>query len=443
LTKPQELAMSTQTLSDFAQPPVHAGASNGPAATLDLEFVRSQFPAFREPSLEGFAHFENAGGSYACQQTIEWLDRYYRQTKVQPYYAFPASQAAGQQMDAARERLAAWLNVGRDELHLGPSSSQNTYVVAQALREYLKPGDEVIVTNQDHEANVGAWARLAGAGIVVREWKVDDDTGDLDVSDLEELLGSRTRVVAFTHCSNVVATVNPVRRITDLVHLAGAWAIVDGVSYSPHGLPDVAALGADIYFFSLYKVYGPHLGAMFMRRELNAELPNQGHFFNASKAAYRFTPAGPDHAQIAAVNGVVDYMDAVASRHGAGDGPVSARAAAVRQLFHAHETALLQPLLDFLSHHPCVHMIGRDRAAERAPTVAFTVEHRRSSDVARRLSDFKLGVGVGNFYAYRLLKALGIDPDDGVLRASFVHYTSKPEVDRLIQALEAILRDAG
>jgi cysteine desulfurase family protein (TIGR01976 family) len=405
---------------------------------LDLEFVRAQFPAFAEPSLSGFAHFENAGGSYACCQTIERLERYYRRTKVQPYYDFPASRDAGQQMDAAKERMAAWLNVGRDELHFGPSTTQNTYVVAQALRERLKPGDEVVVTNQDHEANIGAWRRLENAGIKVREWTVDPDTAELHAADLEALLGPRTRAVAFTHCSNVVASINPVREIADLVHRVGAWAIVDGVSLCPHGLPDIATLGADIYFFSLYKVYGPHLGVMYMRRGVNAGLPNQGHFFKDGQPAHRFTPAGPDHAQIAAANGVIDYMEAVADHHGLGGDPAATGAAAVRKLFRDQETALLQPLLDYLAGHPRIRLIGRRRAAERAPTVAFTVDGHRSSTVASRLSDFSLGVGVGNFYAYRLVKALGTDPDDGVLRASFVHYTSKDEVDRLITALDSI-----
>jgi cysteine desulfurase family protein (TIGR01976 family) len=403
---------------------------------LDLEFIRSQFPAFAEPSLEGFAHFENAGGSFACRQTIEWLDRYYRETKVQPYYDFAPSRTAGRQMDAARERLAAWLNVGADELHFGPSTSQNTYVIAQALREHLEPGDEIIVTNQDHEANVGVWRRLERSGLIVREWQIAPDA-ELRPADLEALLGPRTRAVAFTHCSNVVASIHPVRRLTDLVHRVGALAIVDGVSFCPHGLPDVAALGADIYLFSLYKVYGPHLGAMYLRRDLNAALPNQGHFFRAGDAGYRFTPAGPDHAQIAAVNGVVDYLEAVADRHGAGGEPVEKRAAAVRTLFRDHETALLQPLLDFLAAHPRIRLIGRRVAAERAPTVAFTVAGQRSGEVARHLSEEKLGVGVGNFYAYRLVKALGLDPDEGVLRASFVHYTSRGELERLIAALEA------
>ena len=406
---------------------------------LDLDFVRSQFPAFSEPSLEGFAHFENAGGSYACRQTIEWLDRYYRQTRVQPYYDFAPSRIAGEQMDAARARMAAWLNVGEDELHFGPSSSQNTYVIAQALRRYLKPGDEVIVTSQDHEANSGSLSRLGDEGFVVREWQVNPKTADLDRKDLEALLSPRTRVVAFTHCSNVVGSINPVRELTDLIHRAGAWAFVDGVAFSPHGMPDVAALGADLYLFSLYKVYGPHLGAMYLRRELNAALPNQGHFFNAALPSKRVTPAGPDHAQIASVNGVMDYMDAVADRHGFADKPVQERAAAVRSLFRDHETALLQPLLDYLSKHPKVRMIGRTRAAERAPTVAFTVEGRPSSEIASRLGQLNIGVGVGNFYAYRLLKALGIDTDDGALRTSFVHYTSKQEVDRLIAALDKLL----
>lgn len=406
---------------------------------MDLDFVRAQFPAFSEPSLEGFAHFENAGGSYACRQTVEWLDRFYRQTKVQPYYAFQPSRTAGEQMDAAKARMAAWLNVGADELHFGPSSSQNTYVVAQALRQALKPGDEVVVTNQDHEANIGVWRRLEDMGAIVREWRVDAGNGELRAGDLKALLGPRTRVVAFTHCSNVVASINAVRELTELVHGAGAWAIVDGVSFCPHGLPDVAALGADMYFFSLYKVFGPHLGAMVLRRDLNARLPNQGHFFNAGKPGSRFVPAGPDHAQIAAVNGVMDYMEALARHHGLGDEAVQVQATGVRDLVRACETDLLQPLLDYLANRDGIRVIGRHRAAERAPTVAFTVDGHRPAELANRFAEMKLGVGVGHFYAYRLMEALGIEPDHGVLRASFVHYTSQQDVTRLIDAIDSLI----
>ena len=291
---------------------------------LDLNFVRSQFPAFKEPSLRGWAHFENAGGSYACGQVIEQLDRYYRRTKIQPYGFAPASIQAGEQMNSARSRMAAMLNVVGDEVLFGPSTTQNTYVMASAVRGRLQAGDEVIVTNQDHESNIGAWRRLADDGAVIREWTIDPDSGELDLADLDELLSERTRVVAFSHVSNVVATFNPVREICDRVHAAGAIAVVDGVSFCGHGLPDVEALGADIYLFSLYKVYGPHQGVMVVRRATSEALPNQGHFFNDDSPTARFTPAGPDHAQVAATNGVLDYFEAIHRRHFGEDrqGPV-------------------------------------------------------------------------------------------------------------------------
>ena len=407
--------------------------------TLDLDFVRSCFPAFSEPSLKGFAHMENAGGSYACRQVIEQLDGFYRRNKVQPYAAYPASAEGGRQMDNAKNRLAGWLNVGKDELHFGPSTSNNTYVLAQALRQELSPGDEVVVTNQDHEANIGAWSRLEDEGIVIREWKVDPDTAELHPVDLEALLNERTRAVAFTHCSNIVASINPVREITDLVHEAGALAIVDGVSFCPHGMPDLQCLGADVYLFSLYKVYGPHLGAMYLRRELNADLPYQGHFFNAGNPAYRFTPAGPDHAQIAAVNGVVDYMEALHDHHFGRTADTSAKATAVRSLLRERETELQQPLLDYLNGHEKTRLVGKTRAAVRAPTVAFTADGHQSKQIATDLAKYGIGAGAGDFYAYRLIEFLGYDMEDGVVRVSFVHYTSPEEITQLIEALDQIL----
>jgi len=407
-------------------------------ASLNLDFVRSQFPAFKEASLAGFAHFENAGGSFACRQTISALDRYYRRTKVQPYYAFEPSARAGHLMDIAKERMAAWLNVSPEGLSFGPSTSQNTYVLAQAFRRHLRPGDEVIVTNQDHEANIGAWSRLRDDGIVIREWQVDNH-GQLRKVDLEALLSARTRVVAFTHCSNIVGAIHPVREITDLVHRVGAWAIVDGVSYCPHGLPDIASLGADVYVFSLYKVYGPHLGVMYVRESLAAQLPSQAHFFKGDALAGRFTPAGPDHAQVAAANGVIDYREALANQHGYGDLPGQQRADAVRKLLHDWERARLEHLLEFLGNHRKVRLIGSTSTSARAPTVAFRVSDQSPAELASRLAALNIGVGAGNFYAYRLLQALGIDPEQGVLRVSFVHYTSQAEVDRLIEALDHLL----
>ncbi|MDX1570910.1 MAG: aminotransferase class V-fold PLP-dependent enzyme [Xanthomonadales bacterium] len=406
---------------------------------LDTEFVRSQFPAFKEPSLQGWAHFENAGGSYACGAVIDRLKRYYVANKVQPYAWSDASIEAGRQMDQARQGMADWLNVGTDEVIFGPSTTQNTYVLGQAFRQMLNAGDEVIVTNLDHEANVGAFRRLADEGFVVREWRIDPDTGELDLADLDSLLSERTRIVAFTHCSNVVGTFNPVREIADRAHDAGAIAVVDGVSFCGHGLPDVSALGADVYLFSLYKVYGPHQGVMTVRRELNKRLPNQGHFFNDEYPTSRLAPAGPDHAQIAASAGVIDYLETICEHHGVSAGSARERAAAVLQLFQNQEHRLLQPLLDFLDEHPRVRLIGRRDAGSRAPTVAVDTGELSPVKVAERLAERRIGASAGHFYARRCVAALGIEPKPGVLRLSFVHYTSEEEMERLLEALDEVL----
>jgi selenocysteine lyase/cysteine desulfurase len=178
---------------------------------------------------------------------------------------------------------------------------------------------------------------------------------------------------------------------------------------------------------------------MYMKDSLNTELPFQGHFFNAANPAARFTPAGPDHAQIASVNGVVDYLEAFYTHHRGDDAPVGEKAGVVRDLFRDQESSLLRPLLDFLSGHPRVRLIGKDRVGSRAPTVAFTVDGQVSAELAKKLAGMDLGVGVGHFYAYRLIEALGIDTDDGVLRASFVHYTHPDEVARLVEGLDQLI----
>ncbi len=409
---------------------------------LDTDFVRSRFPAFSEPSLEGQAFFENAGGSYTCAPVIERLCRFYRSRKVQPYGPYAASRLAGEEMDEAQSRLAALTGVAPEEISFGPSTSQNTYVLAQAFRRHLSPGDAIIVTNQDHEANSGVWRRLGDEGFEIREWRMDPETGHLDPADLAPLLDSRARLVCFPHCSNVVGEINDVAKICAMVRDAGAVSCVDGVSYAPHGLPDMPRLGADIYLFSTYKTYGPHQGVMLMRRELAGRLPAQGHWFNADHPEKRFTPAGPDHAQVAACAGIADYWDELFAHHfpQAAEGRAAAeRAARVHDLMRAHETALLAPLLDWLSACNDLRLIGPATPEGRAPTVA--IEARESgAALAERLAPLGIMAGGGDFYALRTLEGLGIDPKKGVLRLSFVHYTQAQEIEKLIGALERVLQ---
>ncbi|GGO52398.1 cysteine desulfurase family protein, VC1184 subfamily [Roseovarius pacificus] len=405
--------------------------------TLDIDFVRAQFPAFDEPTLQDQAFFENAGGSYTCAPVIARLERYYRQRKVQPYGPYEASRLAGEEMDEARTRLAALMGVATDELSFGPSTTQNTYVLAQAFRQWMSPGEAIIVTDQDHEANSGPWRRLADEGIEIREWRIDPETGLLRLEDLESLLDEQVRLVCFPHCSNVIGAINPVVEITAAAHAAGAFVCVDGVSYAPHGVPDVGGMGPDIYLFSAYKTYGPHQGIMVIRRELGSLLPNQAHFFNGDVLYKRFTPAGPDHAQVAACAGMADYVDALADRHGIG-GDASERGQGVHDLMRAHEEELLQPLLDHLKGRNAVRLLGPDVAAQRAPTVAVAL-NRPAIEAAADLADWGIMAGGGDFYAVRPLKALGIDRNKGVLRLSFVHYTRREEIDKLLNALDDIL----
>ena len=408
---------------------------------LDLEFVRSQFPAFSEASLTGWRFFENAGGSYACRQTIEALTDYYRALKVQPYHGYPAAQRAGAAMDHSVTRWAEALGVAVDEVHFGPSTSMNTYVLSAALRANLSNDAEVIVTNQDHEANTGAIRRAASAaGARIVEWAVDAETGLLDSEDLGRLLTDRTAVVTFPHASNIAGTENDVAELTAMCHEAGARAIVDGVSFVPHSVPNVNEIGADAYLFSLYKVYSVHQGVMTVRRDWLDELPNQGHFFNASLPAKRLTPAGPDHAQVAASGAVLDYIEATARHHGVA-GSLSESCERVSRMWRTHEAAILQPLLDWLSQHPRVRLIGAPQQGRghRCPTVAFDVAGRSPDAIVAALAEHRIMAGAGHFYAKRLIEGLGLDGERGVVRLSFVHYTARQDVEAAISALEQIL----
>ncbi len=344
-------------------------------AKLDVDFVRSQFPAFSEPSLQGQAFFENAGGSYTCRQVIDRLHRFYTERKVQPYGRYAASAAGGAEMDEARARLAALMNVETDELSFGPSTSQNTYVLAQAFADTLSPGDAVIVTDQDHEANSGAWRRLENRGMEIREWRINPESGQLELDSLAAILDDKVKLVCFPHCSNVVGQENPVAQIAAMAHDVGAVTCCDGVSYAPHGLPDVGALGTDIYLFSSYKTYGPHQGIMVVRRALADRLVNQAHFFNADVRYKRLTPAGPDHAQIAACAGMADYIDAgplphcsAGMRTGCSRHCWTISAAATTPVFSAARNSAPRP--DACPPSRCIRQSRLRRSRSRLPSMA-------------------------------------------------------------------------
>jgi len=406
---------------------------------LDSTFVRRQFPAFAEPSLHGWGFFENAGGSYTCGQVISRLNDYYSQTKVQPYYNYPTSQKAGAAMDESYSRLAAYLNVGVDEIHFGPSTTQNLYVLAQAFRELWNEGDEVILSNQDHEANAGFWRRLEKTGILVKEWQVDPETGLLNPNDLDALLSDKTRLLAFPHCSNIIGHINPVAAIASKAKAAGVCVVVDGVAHAPHGLPDIEALGADIYLFSLYKTWGTHLGVMTIRREVMDRLPNQGHFFHEGNVRKKMVPAGPDHGQIAAAAGVAQYLDSVYEHHYSEPADPAEKGRRLKTLFREHEGKLLKRLLDWLRSRDDIAVVGPEDPERRVSTVSVIPQTKSIDEVFAVLTARKLMVGQGNFYGVRPLTGMKIPTDTGVLRLSFLHYTTEGEIDQLIDGLAAAM----
>jgi len=405
---------------------------------LDVEFCRSQFPPLRRE----LVYLENAGGSYVPQQVIDRMNDYMNDTQLQPCWSFAESKLADDRISRGTQAMAELINADVDEIVVGPSTTLNVYVLAQALRAIWSDGDEIIVTNQDHEANGGAWRRLAERGITVREWKMDPVTGDLSLDELDELLGSKTRLVCCPHVSNIVGSVNDVAEITARAHRAGALVCVDGVATVAHTLPDVKEIGCDFYLFSAYKLYGPHLAVLYARREHIEAAGNQNHFFHENNIPGKLNPGGTNYESAAALEGVQQYIDAVHGRHfESHGGGFSERARDVYRLFRDQEAALMAPFVEYVSGRSDIRLIGRATSdpASRAPTFSFVVEGRSSEAIANMLGEQGFAVGWGSFYADRCVEGLGIDPADGVIRVSMTHYNTVDEVQRFIQTLDRII----
>ncbi len=409
---------------------------------LDIDFVRAQFNQLNDDP--DFVFASNAGGSYLSNQVNRVMEHYNHHTRVQPYSRFSPSSDAGKAMDRAHHGWAEALNISNDELTIGPSTSINTYVMAQAIGASWKAGDEVIVTNQDHEANSGVWRRKAEEqGVTIRQWEVDPGSGLLHLESLIPLLNDKTRWVCFTHCSNIVGTANPVAKIVEAIKSnSNARSFVDAVAYAPHHISDLKALGVDGYTFSLYKVFGPHQSLLYVNSDIHGEMTSQAHYFNVGNPTKDFNPAGPQHAQVAACAGVLDYFDDLYQHHfGATQKSRNAQLQDLHQLILQHENELGAPILEFLDQHAEVRLIGKThtRDNDRAPTIAFKPLNQESIVLAHKLQDAGIGTENGNFYAHRLVGDLGIDTEDGVVRLSLVHYANQQDVERILRALDTAL----
>jgi cysteine desulfurase family protein (TIGR01976 family) len=400
------------------------------SVAFPLPFVRAQFPALGGE----WAYLDNAGGSQILGRVIDRVVDYWRTSNVQLGASYERSRVATERVDAARADVA-WLMGAKDArgVVLGSSTTQLVHNLAGAMAARLAPGDEIVVTSVDHEANIGAWRRLAARGVVLKEWRIREETLRLEPADLAPLLSPRTRLVCFTHCSNVVGTIHPVAEITRMVHAHGAKVCVDGVAYAPHRALMVDAWDVDYYVFSLYKVYGPHMAALYGKPELLAALDGPNHFFVANDdLPYKMQPGGVNHELSHGLGGIRAYLTDLAHEAGTTH-PFDAIA--------RHEAALAERLLAFLRGKRGVRILGRPDAdpEARVPTISFVAEGHPSPSIPPHADTQRIGIRFGDFYARHLIEQLGLTAHGGVVRVSMVHYNTPAEVDRLVEVLDRVL----
>lgn len=401
------------------------------------EWVRAQFPALASSGVL----FDNAGGSAPLGRVADSVSEYLRRWPVQLGATYRESAVASDKLWEARCGIASLLSAGSatgasaDQIVVGPSTTSLLGRLARSLAPSLGPGDDIIVTEVDHEANITPWRRLENTGAKILTWKLNRDTRGLEIEDLKDLLSERTRLVCFTHASNILGEVLPVREIASLVHDHGGRVVVDGVAYAPHRPLQVTDWDVDFYAFSLYKVYGPHCAALYVRAAEMESLRNLNHqFMDGCSGAIKLEPGAFPYELLYGAQAVSEYLRELAGRV-TGEGPGRDFLPAYKAI-EEQERRLTSRLLSFLSAVTGVTVMGpAEPGPGRLPTLSFTVSGHRSSEIPPLLDVHDIGIRWGHFYAPRLIDALGTADKDGVVRVSMVHYNTLDEVDRLIEIL--------
>ena len=409
--------------------------------SFPIDFVRQEFP-----SLAGdWTFFDNAGGSQTLKRVVERISEYLLTSDVQLGASYGISQLAGERVANAAKGVATLINAKSPlEVVMGSSTTLMIRILALCISQTWNPGDEVIITNCEHEANIGAWVDLEKQGIKIKVWKINPETLTLHLDDLKTLLTERTRLVTLTHASNILGTINPIKEITQLAHYYGAKVCVDGVAYAPHRLIDVQDLDVDFYVLSFYKVYGPHYALLYGKQEHLLTIPGINHYFiGQSNIPYKFQPGNVNFELSYGMLGLCDYLSALAQQTYA-EQTASDLRSQMEQAFEAisiQEEVIGDRFLNYLTSKPNIRIIGQTQAnrAVRVPTISFVVEGMHSEKIPLYVDQYKIGIRFGDFYARRLIEYLGLDQQGGVVRVSMVHYNTIEEVDRLIQALEDIL----
>jgi len=406
---------------------------------LDMPFIRQQFPA-----LSGnWTLFDNAGGSQVALQVADRLTDYLLKTNVQLGASYETSVISGERVRESQQKMADYINAGfPEEIILGSSTTMLLQNLSRSMENTLQPGDEVIITDSDHEANVGPWINLAKKGVVVKTWKINQQNFRLELDELEKLMSPRTKLVAFPYASNILGTINPVKEIASFVHERGAKVCVDAVAFAPHRKIDVSELDVDYLVFSFYKVYGPHYSLLYGKKEHLQELPGINHFFiGEDDIPYKLQPGNVNYELSYSLLGVIDYLETVYDHHWDEETGFKEKMKAVFDLFAEQEEKLATLLLEFLKTKKNIKIIGESASSKnvRVPTVSFIVDGVNSNKIPVKVDKHKIAIRYGDFYARRLIESLGLLERDGVIRVSMVHYNTVEEVKALIKVLDQIL----
>jgi cysteine desulfurase family protein (TIGR01976 family) len=422
------------------------------SAALDIAWVRSQFPALAQTVNGHPAVFlDGPGGTQVPQRVIDAISDYLRRDNANTDGAYSTSRHTNAMLASARAAMADFLNCGADEIVFGPNMTTLTYAMSPAIGRDLGPGDEILVTRLDHDANVSPWLALEEKGVTVRWAEIHEEDCTLDMADLASKINEKTKLVAVGYASNAVGTINPVKEVVRLAHAAGALAYVDAVHYGPHGLIDVAALDCDFLVCSTYKFFGPHMGVLFGKREHLQRLRPYKVRPLTDAIPNRWEWGTLNHECIAGITACVDYIADLGRRvHPYLSEPRAAtRRAAIVAAFeaiHHYEHGLMERMISGLLRIPGLKLYGITdpaRFEERCPTLAVRMANQTADQtplaLATKLGDRGFFTWDGNYYALNLTERLDVEKSGGFLRIGLVHYNTVEEVDRLLGALREIV----
>lgn len=424
-------------------------------SALNLSHVRSQFPSLAQMVNGHPAVFlDGPGGTQVPQRVIDAISNYLGHDNANTGGAYATSRHTDAMIAEARAAMADFLHCGADEVVFGPNMTSLTFAMSRAIGRELGPGDEIVVTRLDHDANVSPWIAMAeDRGVTVRWAEIHDHDCTLDIADLASKINENTKLVAVGYASNAVGTINPVKVIVKLAHAAGALAYVDAVHYGPHGLIDVEALDCDFLACSTYKFFGPHMGVLFGKREHLKRLRPYKVRPNTNAIPNCWEWGTLNHECIAGIGACVEYIAdlgrgaraSVDGRLGELSPHVAGRRAAIEAAYaaiHEHESALVERMMNGLQKIRGLKIYGITdpaRFSERCATFAVTIEGNTPLELATKLGERGFFTWDGNYYALNLTEHLDVEKSGGFLRIGLVHYNTTEEVDRVLFALREIV----